>query len=140
MLFAPALSFAEPLPIVAGVEPQPLTAQVHRLTDALKVLGSPLSPDEMSALTEAANLPDAEVATAKIQAVLDPHCLAGVTINPEMRVKVITGPARLELVELVAKGAHLCRGGNGGRQGCLRSRPSGLRPPDHRMHRRLICA
>lgn len=98
-LFAPALSFAEPLPIVTGVEPQPLAAQVHRLTDALDVLGSPLSPDEMSALTAAANLADADAATAKIQAVLDPHCLAGVTINPEMRVKVIAGPAKPELVE-----------------------------------------
>jgi hypothetical protein len=99
VLFTPTFTFAEPLPIVTGVEPQPLNAQIHRLTDALEVLGSPLSPDEISALTAAANLADAETATAKIQAVLDPHCLAGVTINPEMRVKVLAGTAAPNLAE-----------------------------------------
>ena len=34
-----------------------------------------------------------------IQRVLDCHCLVGVEINPEMRVKVAPGPARPELVE-----------------------------------------
>ena len=36
---------------------------------------------------------------AKIQAVLDPLCLASVSINPESRVKVSLGPAAAELVQ-----------------------------------------
>ena len=35
----------------------------------------------------------------QIQRVLDHHCLAGVDINPESRVKVQQGPAKAELVE-----------------------------------------
>ena len=34
-----------------------------------------------------------------IQRVLDCHCLVGVDINPQMRVKVAPGPAKRELVE-----------------------------------------
>ena len=35
----------------------------------------------------------------QIQRILDKHCLAGVEINPESRVKVQQGPAKAELVE-----------------------------------------
>ena len=58
-----------------------------------------MSADEKAALNAAANLSDASAATAKIQAVLDPHCLVGVNINPEMRVKAMPGPAKAELTE-----------------------------------------
>src|SRR5262245_55227681 len=86
---------AVPLPIVKGVEAQPLAAQVTRLTEALAYLGEPLPAAEIEALTAAAKAGDAE----KIQSLLDAHCLFGVNINPEMRVKVQQGPARPELVE-----------------------------------------
>jgi len=98
-LLSPAWSFAETLPVVSGIDAQPLAAQVHRLADALEISGSPLSAEEKSALTAAANLSDADAASAKIQAVLDPHCLVGVNINPEMRVKVAPGPAKADLIE-----------------------------------------
>ncbi len=42
---------------------------------------------------------DSAAAVEKIQEVLDPLCLAGVSVNPESRVKVQTGPAAKELVE-----------------------------------------
>jgi hypothetical protein len=99
VLCSPLLGFAEDLPVITGVEPQPLTAQLHRLTDALVLLGSPLTKEETDALAAAANITDPEIANAKIQAVLDPHCLFGVGINPEMRVKVVPGPAQPVLVE-----------------------------------------
>ena len=38
-------------------------------------------------------------AAEKIQTILDPLCLFGVQINPEMRVKVARGEAKPELVE-----------------------------------------
>ena len=90
---------AADLPIVTGVETQPLAAQVRRLIDAAELLGRPFAAAEKTALDEASKLPDTDAASAKIQAVLDPHCLFGVTINPEMRVKVAPGPAKPELVE-----------------------------------------
>ena len=90
---------AADLPIVTGVETQPLAAQVRRLLDAAELLGRPFAAAEKTALDEASKLPDADAASAKIQSVLDPHCLFGVTINPEMRVKAAPGSARPELVE-----------------------------------------
>jgi hypothetical protein len=87
------------LPTVTGIEAQPLVAQVRRLSEALDLAGAPLKADEKAALDSAAKLTDADAASAKIQAVLDPHCVVGVTINPEMRVKVVPGPAKDELAE-----------------------------------------
>jgi hypothetical protein len=98
-LLAPVMSFAGDLPVLTGIDAQPLAAQVRRLADALDLSGAPLSADEKAALAAAAKLPDSDTASAKIQAVLDPHCLVGVSINPEMRVKAAPGPAKRDLVE-----------------------------------------
>src|SRR5439155_5272493 len=87
------------LPLVEGVELQPLAAQVRRGFEALDVLGAPLSKAEQERLREAANQSDEATGVALIQELLDPHCLAGVNINPEMRVKVAVGPAKPALVE-----------------------------------------
>ena len=86
--------FAADLPLVTDIESQPLVAQAKRLIEAADVLGRPFSGDERTAL-----LAGGDAAVAKIQSVLDPHCLFVVTINPEMRVKVVPGPAKPELVE-----------------------------------------
>jgi len=97
----PCLQAAEApmLPIVSGVEMQPLAAQITRLREALDYLGTPLSASEAAALDEAMSKSDSDAATTRIQEVLDPHCLIGVDINPEMRVKVAQGPAKPELFE-----------------------------------------
>ncbi len=86
---------AADLPLVTDLEAQPLVAQVRRLIDAADLLGRPFSDDEKAAL-----LGGGDASAAKIQSVLDPHCLFVVTINPEMRVKAAPGPAKAELVEL----------------------------------------
>src|SRR5207237_3564140 len=90
---------AAPLPIIKEVEWQPLAAQVRRLIDATEYVGSPLSPREKKALEAALKENDTRVASEKVQSLLDAHCLFGVQINPEMRVKVAQGPARPELME-----------------------------------------
>src|SRR5262245_784494 len=90
---------AEELPIVAGVEAQPLKAQVKRLAEALDYLGEPLTAAEKGALEKAVGNTNGEEAALTIQKVLDPRCLVGVNINPESRVKVARGPAKAELVE-----------------------------------------
>jgi hypothetical protein len=87
------------LPIVIGVELQPLAAQVKRVVEALDYLGAPLSTTEKQALQDAMSTRDKAAATARMQQVLDRHCLVRIDINPEMRVKVAPGPARRELVE-----------------------------------------
>lgn len=87
------------LPVVRGVEIQPLTAQVRRVVEALDYLGAPLAASAKRAVETAIARADAAAASEAIQKVLDPLCLVGVNINPEMRVKVIQGPAKPELVE-----------------------------------------
>ena len=72
------------LPLVAGVDLQPLAAQLKRLTEALDSLGAPLSPAEQQALQTAVGKSDANEATEEIQRILDAHCLVFVTINPEI--------------------------------------------------------
>ena len=92
VLLVCAVVEAQELPVVPTVELQPLTAQVSRLIEALEVLGEPLPTDETAELRKA-------TAVTEIQKVLDRHCLVGIEINPESRVKVQEGPAKPELVE-----------------------------------------
>ena len=94
-----SLAAAEPLPIVLGVEPQPLAAQVKRVAQALELVGSPLDQAQQAALDKALTLTDAAQTIKQIQAVLDPLCLVGVNINPESRVKVTVGQAPLKLLQ-----------------------------------------
>lgn len=87
------------LPLVAEVELQPLAAQVTRLQEALDYLGEPIGAADRAALSQALALSDAPRAIERVQQILDARCLFGITINPEMRVKVARGPARAELDE-----------------------------------------
>ena len=87
------------LPIVGAVPLQPLVAQVTRLIAAAEFLGAPLPPDHQRELEVAFKTANEASAVAAIQRVLDCHCLVGVEINPQMRVKVAPGPAKRELVE-----------------------------------------
>ena len=87
------------LPIVVDVPLQPFVAQVTRLISAAEYLGAPLPQDHQRELEAAFTMTNEESAVTSIQRVLDCHCLVGVEINPEMRVKVAPGSARPELVE-----------------------------------------
>jgi hypothetical protein len=78
---------------------QPLAQQVRVLERALRFLGQPLSVEEHDRLNRATGATDEALAAAEIQAVLDPHVLLVVEINPESRVKVRRGAARPELLE-----------------------------------------
>jgi hypothetical protein len=87
------------LPRVTGVQAQPLLAQAVRIREAMDYLGSPLSDRANATLNRAATEMDEAKAIALVQDALDPHCLLGVNINPEARVKVAQGPAKPVLVE-----------------------------------------
>lgn len=87
------------LPVVTAVEAQPLSAQARRVVQALEVLGEPLPEAARAALEAAAAHEDDARVVRGIQEVLDPYCLALVSINPESRVKVAPGPAAAELAQ-----------------------------------------
>jgi hypothetical protein len=93
LLSASLAAAADPPPVVADVEGQPLAANAERLAKALQVLGAPLPADAAKELQAAIDAKDA----AKLQQVLDPRVLFVVTINPESRVKVARGPAEARL-------------------------------------------
>lgn len=88
LLGAPALAQPPKLEPVA-VEGQPLAANASRLLDALQFLGAPLPEKTTAAVRAAAKARDAKA----VQALLDPHVLLAVTLNPESRVKAARGPA-----------------------------------------------
>src|SRR5437773_7254848 len=99
LLFTVTLS-AQELPVVANVEHQPLAAQILRLMEALQVVGEPLPANEATELRKLAEATSGKpAAVLEIQKILDRHCLIGVNINPESRVKAQEGPAKPELVE-----------------------------------------
>jgi hypothetical protein len=90
----------EELPLVTSVEFQPLAAQVARVLQALDLIGEPMAAGdagELKKLIERSSGGPKEVEA--IQRILDKHCLVGVNINPESRVKVQQGPVRAELIE-----------------------------------------
>lgn len=86
------------LALVKNVEFQPLAAQVKRVVEALDYLGAPLSSDERHSLDAALESKEVSAGCEAVQQILDAHCLVGLTINPEMRVKAAQGPAKPELV------------------------------------------
>lgn len=90
---------ADALPKVTNMEYQPLAAQVKRVALALETLGSPLTAEQQAALNKALANDKPDLAVQQIQDVLDPLCLAGVTVNPESRVKVAAGPAARKLMQ-----------------------------------------
>ncbi len=92
-------SRAESLPVVLDVEFQPLSAQVKRVVEALEMLGQPLPRDEKARVEQAIDSTGPESAIRAIQSVLDNHCLVGIEINPESRVKASQGPAAARLVQ-----------------------------------------
>lgn len=94
-----SVGFTDELNLVTEVEFQPLAAATQRLVEALDYLGSPLSEDDLSAIKKALVSEDHQQAVTDIQKILDPHCLAGVNINPESRVKVKEGPVNKELMQ-----------------------------------------
>ena len=85
------------LPIVV-VEHQPFAAEVLRVLDALEITGEPLPASETAELKPLAGQ-NSDAAVRSLQAILDRHCLAGVNINPESRVKAQEGPAKPELAQ-----------------------------------------
>ena len=97
--FSGATLCGEKLPLVEGVEVQPLVAHAMRLGEALSVMGNTLAPPDVKRLQALKDEPASADTALAVQELLDPYCLALVEINPETRVKVLRGPAAAELVQ-----------------------------------------
>lgn len=85
--------------LIQNIEPQPLLAQVLRVSEALAFIGSSPPPSVMNQLQVLKNLPYDQQTVKSVQTLLDPFCLAMVDINPESRVKVEAGPAKPVLMQ-----------------------------------------
>lgn len=79
-----------PTPLVEG---QPLAANVRRVGEALAMVGQPWPAEVATQVETAAKERNGD----RLQAILDPHVLLVVAINPESRVKVLRGPAAARL-------------------------------------------
>ena len=91
---AALLAFATSLVLFPGNARADQASLLHakKLIEALEFTGQPLHTDAVKLLTEAQSID-------QIAAVLDPLCLAEVTINPESRVKGAVGQAKPSIVE-----------------------------------------
>lgn len=87
------------LPIVEDVPWRPFRVHCTAVLKALDEAHAPLPRETVRRLQALlhAEPKDAETAIRTIQEMLDPHCLIGVSINPESRVKAARGPASVEL-------------------------------------------
>jgi Ca2+-binding EF-hand superfamily protein len=92
-LFPHILQASDPIPIVPGIEGQPLAANAGRVMKALEFLGASLPTEAIKELATSIDARDAK----RVQQVLDKHVLFVVSINPESRVKVARGPAESKL-------------------------------------------
>ena len=90
---------AEDLPVVNDVDLQPLAAQILRVVEALDILGQPLAPADKAKIDKAIDSTDQKAGVQTLQEVVDRHCLIGIDINPESRVKAAQGPAAPWLVQ-----------------------------------------
>jgi len=84
------------LPLVDAVPFEAVKANVVAVLSKLEDLGVPLSEETAEKVRAALRVGDVEALLA-LQRLLDPHCLVGVTINPESRVKAARGQARAAL-------------------------------------------
>jgi hypothetical protein len=84
---------------VTDVDPQPLLAHVSRVNEALAAIGSALPSEAQARLAALRREGLSQETVLEIQAILDPYCIAAVTINPEARVMVSEGPAKPTLTQ-----------------------------------------
>jgi hypothetical protein len=92
---------AETLPVVADVQWGSFRTHCRALLAALDRLDTPLPAETVKAvrsLLEKKAPADPQEAARAVQKLLDAHCLVGVSINPESRVKAARGPLKAELV------------------------------------------
>jgi hypothetical protein len=89
----------ESWPMAARVERQPLLAQLQRLRDTLNHIGMPLPKETETQLMQPVDNADEDSLTARVQELLDPHCLAAVSLRKDAAPVVVRREAKAELIE-----------------------------------------
>jgi hypothetical protein len=88
------------LPLVEDVDGKALCQHVKNLLSALDKQHAALPAETLEKLRPLLDKETSDpAATEAIQKALDAHCLLGVSINPESRVKAARGPAAPELIQ-----------------------------------------
>ncbi len=93
--------WAEPLPLVGDVDWSLFREQIQHLLAAMKQLDAPLPEATVQAVSKLLEDKEPEApgfAAREVQKLLDPHCLIGIHINPESRVKAARGEREARLV------------------------------------------
>jgi hypothetical protein len=88
---------AEVQPIT--VPRQPMLAQLHRLTEAMEVVGNPFNAETKQQLMALKSEADDARVVSEIQRLLDPFCIATVDLQPNGPPVVHRGAASTELLE-----------------------------------------
>ena len=88
---------AEVRPIT--VPRQPMLAQLHRLTEAMEVVGNPFNAETKQQLMALKSEADDARVVSEIQRLLDPLCIATVDLQPSGPPVVNRGAASTELLE-----------------------------------------
>lgn len=98
-LLTESLPAQSDLPLVDDVDGQVLRLHVQKVMRGLDKQNAPLPEETLARLRPLVDKePSDPGATATaLQKVLDAHCLLGVSINPESRVKAVRGPAIVAL-------------------------------------------
>jgi hypothetical protein len=104
-LVASPLRAQSALPLVEDADYKALQTHVKSLVNGLEKQQAPLPAETLAQLRPLLDKEpnDPAAAATAIQKVLDAHCLLGVSINPESRVKVTRGPTVAELRENESK-------------------------------------
>ena len=89
----------ESWPMAATVERQPLLAQLQRLRDTMNHIGMPLPKETETQLMQLVDNADEDSLTARVQELLDPHCLAAVSLRKDAAPVVVRREAKAELIE-----------------------------------------
>ena len=90
---------SEDFPSVSRVETQPLLKLIQRLIGAMSYIGSPLPNSVVIPLEQLSLSDDSQTVTRKFQDLLDPLCIAGVSVTEHGAALVTRGEADALLME-----------------------------------------
>ncbi len=84
--------------VYSDVPRQPFLSQIQRLQEALDIVGAPLSGEIIKQIEAVDQIQDSSQAVVEIQAILDPMCIAMVSITDSGKPDVVAGVAPVELM------------------------------------------
>ena len=105
VLLAGSLRAQSDLPLIDDADGKALRLHVKNVVRGLEKQNAALPAETLAQLRPLLDkeLSDAAATATAIQKLLDAHCLLGVSINPESRVKAARGPATVQLRQNEAK-------------------------------------